>query len=144
MILVIRKELAPDYTAGELHIDGKFFCYTLEDKVREVQVDGKWKWEARFKVPARTAIPAGTYPLIIDFSARFKKRLPLIQNVPNFTGVRIHAGNTTADTEGCILVGQAPHGAFLGQSQAAMTRLMPALSEMLAKKSPALITVRNP
>jgi hypothetical protein len=81
-------------TIGELSIDGKFECYTLEDKERDV------------KIKSETAIPKGTYKVIINQSTRFKRLLPLLLNVPGFAGVRIHSGNTNHDTEGCILVGQ--------------------------------------
>jgi len=80
-------------TIGELTIDGKFECYTLEDTEREVKIKGE------------TAIPKGTYKVIINESNRFKRLLPLLIDVPNFEGVRIHPGNSNHDTDGCILVG---------------------------------------
>lgn len=83
----------PDYTIGKLYIDGHYFCDTLEDTVRKVKIAGK------------TAIPAGTYKVKKTMSPRFQKILPEILNVPNFTGVRIHSGNTAADTDGCLLLG---------------------------------------
>ncbi len=101
-------------TMGELYINGKFFCYTLEDVVRK---DG-------VKVYGETAIPAGRYKVIITMSNRFKVRLPLLQNVPNFDGIRIHPGNTSADTHGCLLVGttkQPPD--FIGNSKRAFAEL---------------------
>ena len=94
-------------TIGELLIDGIFECYTLEDIERPV------------KIKAETAIPKGTYKVIINQSNRFKRLMPLLLNVPNFEGVRIHAGNTNHDTEGCILVGRTRSKDFIGQSRKA-------------------------
>ena len=84
-----------DYTIGRLYIDGAYFCDTLEDTVRPEGV----------KIPGKTAIPAGKYPVELTESLRFDCLMPLIKNVPNFSGIRIHSGNTAEDTEGCILVG---------------------------------------
>ena len=86
----------------------EFLAYSLEQAVRET------------KIPGRTAIPTGRYQIIITYSPHFHRRLPLLLEVPNFTGVRIHPGNTTADTEGCILVGLHRVEASLTQSRLAM------------------------
>lgn len=100
-LIVERIHFKESYTIGKLYIDfsnnfdPEYFCDTLEDKVR---FDGK-------KVYGKTAITAGKYQLSLTYSPKFKRILPLIDNVPNYSGVRIHAGNTDADTEGCILVG---------------------------------------
>lgn len=83
-----------EYTIGKLYIDGAYFCDTIEDTVRTGE-----------KIAGKTAIPAGTYKVKMTWSPRFKRYLPEILNVPNFTGVRIHAGNSALDTEGCILLG---------------------------------------
>ena len=85
----------PKYTIGKLSIDGHYFCDTLEDTVRPAGV----------KIPGRTAIPAGKYQIEITESIRFNRLMPIIKDVPGFSGVRIHSGNTAEDTEGCILVG---------------------------------------
>ena len=103
-----------DYTIGKLYIEGHYFCDTLEDTVRP----------ANKKISGKTASPAGNYKVIKSYSPRFKKILPEILNVPNFTGVRIHAGNTAKDTDGCILLGlNKTKGAVL-DSQATMTYFM--------------------
>lgn len=81
-------------TIGDLFIDGVWAMYVLEDPVRTTKIAG------------RTAIPAGRYKVVITMSPRFGKLLPLLENVPNYTGVRIHPGNSAADTEGCLLPGQ--------------------------------------
>jgi hypothetical protein len=105
-IVLNRIEYGDTYTIGELFIDGNWRCFTLEDKYR--QVDGKGV--AFWKVPKQTAIPTGTYHVMITFSHRFQKHLPLILGVEGFEGIRIHTGNTDQDTEGCILVGSEWHG----------------------------------
>lgn len=93
--MLLTREIYNDVTTiGKLFIDGKFFCYTLEDTVRAKGV----------KVNGKTAIPSGLYKLAINMSTRFKRLMIQLLNVPNFEGVRIHSGNTAKDTEGCILV----------------------------------------
>jgi hypothetical protein len=82
------------YTIGDLYVNGKWFCNTLEDVVREI------------KIPNETAIPFGTYKVIVNMSPRFKRLLPRLLNVPGFDGILIHRGNTPSDTSGCILVGE--------------------------------------
>ena len=103
----------PKCTIGQLLVDGASECFTLEDVVR---ADG-------VKVYGETAIPAGSYPVTITPSARFKRDLPLIENVPNFEGIRIHPGNTAEDTHGCVLVGRTKGPDFVGESKAAFAAL---------------------
>jgi len=98
-------------TIGEMTINGKFECYTLEDVERDV------------KIKSETAIPKGSYKVIINQSNRFKKLLPLLLKVKGYEGVRIHAGNTNHDTEGCILVGRTRSVDFIGQSRKAFDSL---------------------
>jgi hypothetical protein len=71
-------------------------CFVLEDTVRAPGV----------KIAGETAIPAGRYRVIVDWSSRFRKYSFHILDVPNFAGIRIHSGNTAEDTEGCLIVGQ--------------------------------------
>lgn len=111
---LIRKSRSEDFTLGELFIDGQFFCYTVEDKVRPL---GE-------KVFGKTAIPAGSYKVIINMSNHFKKEMPLLLSVPGFEGVRIHSGNTAEDSEGCIIIGMVKTENGVGMSRVAFTKLM--------------------
>lgn len=110
-------------TMGELFDPHGFLGYTLEDVVREVPGDPVESW----KIAGKTAIPAGRYRLKITYSIRFQKELPILFNVPGFTGVRIHSGNTAKDTEGCILFGltKSDNNCFVGHSREAMGLLQP-------------------
>lgn len=83
------------YTISRLYVDGKYFCDTLEDCIR----NGK-------KIAHITAIPRGSYEIQWTYSNRFKKFMPLLLDVPNFKGIRIHSGNDDRDTDGCILCGK--------------------------------------
>jgi len=111
---------------GELTVDGLWECYTLEDVEREVKIKGE------------TAIPKGTYKVIINESNRFKRLLPLLLDVPGFEGVRIHSGNTNHDTEGCILVGRTRSNDFIGQSRKAFDKLF----EKMKKAKDITLTIR--
>ena len=88
----------PTYTVGRLYVDGKLYCNTLEDVVRDLTKEAK--------VPDKTAIPAGTYKVIFNWSPKFGRNLPRLLNVPHFDGILIHPGNTADDSAGCILVGK--------------------------------------
>lgn len=106
MILTLdRKYKLPTYTIGKLYIDGEYFCDTLEDKDRGLTDDMTVSEISNIKIKKETAIPTGTYKITITYSNRFKKNMPLINDVKGFEGIRIHSGNTDKDTEGCILVG---------------------------------------
>lgn len=94
----------PEYTIGKLYIDDQYFCDTLEDRVR--LTSGMSLSEMRrLKVYGKTAIPDGTYKVVIDKSVKYGKRMPRLLHVPCFEGIRIHSGNVAEDTDGCILVG---------------------------------------
>jgi hypothetical protein len=99
-----RIALRPTYTIGRLYIDGEYFCDTCEDKVRDANKNGVFDEEK--KVYGKTAIPYGNYTIILSMSNRFKRVLPLLLDVPEFSGIRIHSGNTADDSLGCILVGE--------------------------------------
>ena len=112
MILELKRKIfTDDSTIGELSIDGKFVCYTLEDKVRDK------------KIQNITAIPYGKYEVIINFSNHFQQYMPLLLKVEGYEGVRIHSGNKSNDTEGCILVGSTKLVNFIGNSRATYLKL---------------------
>ena len=133
MHLGIRRDPKPDHTPGELWVDGKFFCYTLEDVDRKLESGGK-------KVYGETCIPRGQYPVVLDFSARFNIVTPHVLGVPQFDGIRIHAGNTTADTHGCPLVGSKRVGATVQGSRDVFARLM-AILEPASKREKIFLEV---
>ena len=93
----VRRWYTAKSTISELFLNGERECFVLEDVVRPAGAP---------KVPGRTAIPAGRYRLIVDWSNRFQKYAFHILNVPNFDGIRVHSGNTDKDTDGCLLVGR--------------------------------------
>jgi hypothetical protein len=123
-----RKIFTDDSTIGELSIDGTFVCYTLEDKVRDD------------KIYAITAIDYGNYEVIISYSNRFKQFMPLLLNVPKFKGIRIHPGNNSKDTEGCILVGNSKSLNFIGNSRITYRSLLAKL-KIAAKKEKIFINI---
>ena len=96
-----RKPSFAGATIGTLHIDGGFACHTLEDEVREVPGEPVATW----KIHGATAIPAGEYIVSLQDSNRFGSDTLTLHDVPGFEYIRMHAGNTSADTEGCILLG---------------------------------------
>ena len=94
--LSIRQQVDDEYLPG---YENKYFCDTLEPTWRDYK-------NGAYKVKGRSAIPEGRYAVVISYSPKFKQWLPILLGVPKFEGIRIHAGNTAKDTEGCILVGQ--------------------------------------
>lgn len=124
-----RRFFADSYTIGTLSIDGVPFCDVIEDVNRDLNHDGDLDDPGELKIYGQTAIPFGTYKVILTMSNRFKRVLPLLVNVPNFDGIRIHAGNTSVDTHGCLLVGENKVKGKVINSAATMDRLMPILAK---------------
>lgn len=108
MILVTRTKHTAQATLGTLALDAVVLV-TLEDPPGE----------------GKGPIPAGTYQLALSYSERFKALLPEVLGVPGRTGIRLHAGNTRADTTGCILLGSYVVGeGEIGDSVIALGRLL--------------------
>jgi hypothetical protein len=118
-------------TIGDLLIDGAPFCHTLEDKDRDLLKTMPLTDIAQKKIHGKTAIPKGKYEVALTFSNRFQKVMPQLLDVPGFAGIRIHAGNTSADTEGCILVGSKATGDdFITESKKTYQTLLGVLTQV--------------
>jgi hypothetical protein len=131
---VIRKEFTDVSTIGELHINGEFFCFTLEDKDRDLYQQQPIQDIAKAKIFGKTAIPYGKYDLALTYSNRFQKYMPQVLNVPGFDGIRIHAGNTDVDTLGCILCGMNKATDKIFESKIAIEKLYPILKNAEKKE----------
>ena len=130
IILKLKRVFFSDkYTIGKLFINNAYFCDVLEDKDRDLNKDGDLSDEGEQKIFGQTCIPRGKYKVIITESNRFKKRLPLLLNVPGFEGIRIHGGNTADDTHGCLLVGENKEKGKVLNSQNTLGALMKILEE---------------
>lgn len=107
MILRLNRIAKKDtYTIGKLYVDGKYVCDTIEDKDRGLDDSMREEEIKAKKVYGETAIPYGTYKVKITYSPKYKKFMPLIEDVKGFSGIRIHSGNTAKDSLGCIIVGK--------------------------------------
>lgn len=129
------------YSIGKLYINGKYFCDTCEDRCRELYDFMPEKEIKARKVYAETAIPYGAYKVIISYSSKFKKNLPLLCKVKGFEGIRIHSGNTAKDSLGCILVGKNTIKGGVTESRKTMNALMNILTK--DNKEEIIITVEK-
>ena len=139
-LTLLRNICAIGYTEGILLAGGRNFCDTLEDA--DLGLSQKMSLEEILSVKqwGRTAIPIGTYDIVVNYSPRFKRDLPLLLDVKGFEGVRIHSGNTTEDTEGCILLGVKGRDGYIGDSRKTCARF----EELLRRNgNRAMIEIRN-
>ena len=124
-ILLQRHALKAGYTIGRMEINGRYFCDTLEDTDRGLRESMTEDEIAALKVKGATAIPIGTYRIDMQTrSPRFGRVLPRLVSVKGFAGVLIHSGNTAADTEGCILVGENRERGKVLNSRATLEHLL--------------------
>ena len=132
-LVLIRHARRADYTIGRLEDEnGMKICDTLEPIWRNY--DG-----GELKIPKKSAIPEGSYRVVVTKSQRFGKYLPLLVGVPGFEGVRIHAGNTSRDTEGCILVGQNLQVGKVLWSRITLEKLM----KLIENEKEIYLTIKN-
>jgi hypothetical protein len=137
-LLLQRRRSGPHSTIGQLfellpNGGAHGLCFTCEDVARPVGV----------KILGATAIPAGVYQVVITMSARFGRPLPLLVDVPGFSGIRIHPGNTDQDTEGCVLLGMSTDGESVGRSREACDKIQPRIEAAIAAGERVTIEVRN-
>ncbi|MDR1169935.1 MAG: DUF5675 family protein [Prevotellaceae bacterium] len=105
-LMLQRRFRGEDYTTGSLYMNGVYLCDTLEDADRGLRQSMPLEEIKRIKVPHETAIPTGVYKVIVNLSPAKKRMLPRLLDVPGFSGILIHRGNTKNDSSGCILVGE--------------------------------------
>lgn len=138
-----RFELLPHSTVGNFHygsLDTRPKYFSIEDAVREI----KGQLVASWKIPGETAMPEGRYQVVIDFSKRFNRLMPLLLNVPGFDGVRIHIANSDKDVEGCIGIGNThDKPGWVGDSHTAFGLFWLDLNSWLRQEK-VWITVSNP
>lgn len=125
----------PTYCIGKLYIDGVYFCDVLEDTDRGLKDEMSEEEILSKKVKGETAIPTGIYPITLTYSPKYKKTMPLVNNVKGYSGIRIHSGNTHKDTEGCLLVGKNKEVGKVLQSRITFN----ALYNILAKTKERII-----
>ena len=132
-LVLIRHARRADYTIGRLEDEnGKKISDTLEPTWRDYK-------GGEMKIPKKSAIPEGSYRVVVTKSRRFQKYLPLLVGVPGFEGVRIHAGNTSRDTEGCILVGQNLQVGKVLWSRITLEKLM----KLIENEKEIYLTIKN-
>jgi len=120
-----RQILSDECTIGELSVDMVPECWICEDCDRHLEDNPD------AKIKGKTCIPRGTYNVVITPSARFKRDLPLLEGVKGFDGIRIHPGNSAADTEGCLLPGKGHTDKTVTESRAAFNALFAKIQQAL-------------
>jgi hypothetical protein len=134
-LILTRTIKTPLYTEGIImDSHGTFICHSLEDTERDLSYTPK--------VEHPTAIPRGTYRITLSHSPKFRRMLPLLENVPMFTGIRIHSGNTPADTSGCILVGEKAGEGIIKNSRMTEDKIVKLLTDSSRKKELNYIEIR--
>ena len=157
MILTLVRNISEstkDYTIGELYVQEEDkltktykVCDTIEDAFRLLPKTcpntpkGK-SCECKEKVYGKTCIPNGTYTVVLSYSNRFKRVLPELLDVPHFLGIRIHSGNSSKDTEGCIILGTKSKGDWVTASRVAFNKVYVLLQKAVANKEEITITIR--
>ena len=136
-----RKYRNNNYCIDKLYINGKYFSDVLEDPDRGLTDNMSLEEIKKIKIKGNTCIPYGTYNITITYSPRFKKNLPLLNNVKGFDGIRIHSGNTPQDTEGCLLPGFNKVKGQVIDSRVTTDKLIAQIQQALNKGEKVTITI---
>ena len=136
-----RKYRSNNYCIDKLYINGKYFSDALEDPDRGLTDTMSLEEIKKIKIKGNTCIPYGTYNITITYSPRFKKNLPLLNNVKGFDGIRIHSGNTPQDTEGCLLPGFNKVKGQVIDSRVTTDKLIAQIQQALNKGEKVTITI---
>ena len=136
-----RKYRSSKYCIDKLYINGKYFSDALEDPDRGLTDTMSLEEIQKIKIKGNTCIPYGTYNVTITYSPRFKKNLPLINNVKGFEGIRIHSGNTPQDTEGCLLLGFNRVKGQVVDSRVTVSKFITQIQQALNKGEKVTITI---
>lgn len=146
MNLLARRKVGNDKASiAQFSVDGVFECYTLEDKDRGLTSTMPLSQIKEKKVHSQTAIPTGRYKVVLSYSQRFKRVLPEVKDVPGFSGIRIHSGNHSGNTEGCLLPGTWDGKAvdWVSGSRDAFNKLMAKIQKAWNKKEEIWLTVES-
>lgn len=135
-----RLNLTPNYTEGELYVNGVYFCKTLEDTNRDLNKNGQFDNNEK-KVYGETCIPYGKYKVILSYSPKFKRELPEILDVPNFQGIRVHRGNKISDTLGCVLCGEKVKNGYLSNSTPYEIKLVELFKQAKSRNEESFIEI---
>ena len=135
-----RLNLTPNYTEGELYVNGVYFCKTLEDTNRDLNKSGQFDNNEK-KLYGETCIPYGKYKVILSYSPKFKRELPEILEVPDFQGIRIHRGNKISDTLGCVLCGEKVKNGYLSNSTPYEIKLVELLKQANLRNEESFIEI---
>ena len=136
-----RKYRNNNYCIDKLYINGKYFSDALEDPDRGLTDTMSLEEIKKIKIKGNTCIPYGTYNITITYSPRFKKNLPLLNNVKGFDGIRIHSGNKPQDTEGCLLPGFNKVKGQVIDSRVTTDKLIAQIQQALNKGEKVTITI---
>ena len=138
---LIRKYRCSNYCIDKLYINNEYFSDALEDPDRGLTDTMNLEEIKKIKIKGNTCIPYGTYNITITYSPRFKKNLPLLNNVKGFDGIRIHSGNKPQDTEGCLLPGFNKVKGQVIDSRVTTDKLIAQIQQALNKGEKVTITI---